>query len=58
MLSKNENRVVLATVGLIIFCIIGSMICNFQMIDFLYIVGVMVYLINYKIKKSHDDYTK
>lgn len=58
MFDKKENQVVLATFGLIIFCIIGSMICNFQMIDFLYIICIIAYVIRYKFQKSDDDYTK
>lgn len=58
MLDKTENLVVLATFGLIIFCIMGSMICNFQMIDLLYIMGIIVYVIRYKVQKSDDNYTK
>ena len=58
MFDKKENRVVLATYGLIIFCIIGSMICDFQMIDLIYIIGVAVFIIQYKLTKSDDNYTK
>ena len=58
MLDKKENLVVLATFGLIIFCIIGSMIINFQMIDILYLAGIVIYIIYYKLQKSNDDYTK
>lgn len=58
MFDKKENRVVLATYGLIIFCIIGSMICDFQMIDLIYIIGVVVFIIQYKLTKSDDNYTK
>ena len=58
MLDKKENRVVLATYGLIIFCIIRSMICDFQMIDLIYIIGVVVFIIQYKLTKSDDNYTK
>ena len=58
MLDKKENRVVLATYGLIILCIIGSMITNFQMIDLLYIVGIAIYTIYYKVIKSDHNYTK
>ena len=58
MFDKKENRVVLATFGLIIFCIIGSMICNFQLIDLIYIVSVAIYIIQYKLHKSDDNYTK
>ena len=58
MLGKKEILVVLATYGLIIFCIIGSMICNFQMIDALYILGILIFVIRYLLQKSDDDYTK
>ncbi len=52
MSNKKQNIIVYATLGLFLIFVLGSMISDFKLYDILYIVGIIVYILKYKLQKS------